>query len=119
MCGIYAFLYKGDNEEKIWDKEECFTRMDMLEPRGPEKRKYIAEKNIFLGFRRLSIVDVSDKGDQPFTDKNNRASMMCNGEIYNSTELQKKYNLPVQSSSDCEVILYMYIRFGLERTYRN
>jgi len=116
MCGIYAFLYKGVNEEKIWDKEECFTRMDMLEPRGPEKRKYIAEKNIFLGFRRLSIVDVSDKGDQPFTDKNNRASMMCNGEIYNSTELQKKYNLPVQSSSDCEVILYMYIRFGLERT---
>ena len=116
MCGIYAYLYKNTFEEKWEEKEECYKRMDLLEPRGPERRNYMIYKNIFLGFRRLSIVDTSTNGDQPFTDSEKRASLICNGEIYNAKELQKKYNLQVTSKSDCEVILYMYLQFGIEKT---
>jgi len=120
MCGIFAYLLKPKSEKvtdiKKWVKE-CHERTDTLKPRGPEKYKYaIPKNNVFMGFQRLSIVDLSPNGDQPFTDKGRNATLICNGEIYNSKHLTTKYNLPVQSSSDCEVILHLYLKFGLQKT---
>jgi asparagine synthase (glutamine-hydrolysing) len=115
MCGIFAYLQRK-NINDGWIKE-CHKRVNTLKPRGPERYKYIfPSKNIFMGFQRLSIVDLSENADQPFTDKNKNATLMCNGEIYNSKQLTSKYNLPVSSGSDCEVILYMYLKFGIRKT---
>lgn len=125
MCGIFAYLvkseYKDNNEKNIienkeWVKE-CHQRCKTLKPRGPERYKYeMPNENVFMGFQRLSIVDLSEDADQPFTDKNKNATLMCNGEIYNSKYLTKTYNLPVTTGSDCEVILYLYLKFGIKRT---
>ena len=116
MCGIFAYLLKSKNIENDWIKE-CHKRTNTLQPRGPERYKYlIPTKNVFLGFQRLSIVDLSENADQPFTDKYKNATLICNGEIYNSKQLTSKYNLPVTSGSDCEVILHLYLKFGIKKT---
>lgn len=126
MCGILAYL---SNKECILDddknnynknlvkwKTDCHNRVNKLKPRGPDKHKYLFYRNLFLGFQRLSIIDLSQQGDQPFTDKNHTASLICNGEIYNHKELIQKYNLYLDGNSDCEVILRMYLKFGIEKT---
>lgn len=41
--------------------------------------------------------------------------MICNGEIYNYRELIKEHELPVKTSSDCEVILWLYLKYGMEK----
>ena len=130
MCGILAYLTHVEfilqtsekDEEKsysekyeLW-KTECHDRLSKLKPRGPDKCKYFFLKKIFMGFQRLSIMDLSQYGDQPFTDEKYHASLICNGEIYNYKELIKKYELKVNSGSDCEVILRMYLNFGIEKT---
>ena len=116
MCGIFAYLLKNKqcNEDK-WITE-CHERAATLKPRGPEKYKYTTSKNLFMGFQRLSIVDLSDDGDQPFSDSSQSTTLICNGEIYNSKYLTEKYKLPVRSKSDCEVILHLYIKFGIRKT---
>ena len=112
MCGIFAYLLKKDSRQVNID--DCHQRTNLLEPRGPDTYKYVVpKKNVFMGFQRLSIVDLSEKGDQPFVSKN--AVLICNGEIYNSKQLTEKYNLQVNSTSDCEVILHLYLKFGIKR----
>jgi asparagine synthase (glutamine-hydrolysing) len=118
MCGIFAYLLKDGQSEvdKKWITE-CHERAKTLKPRGPEKYKYTTPtNNVFMGFQRLSIVDLSENGDQPFSDSSQSTTLICNGEIYNSKYLTKKYNLPVKSGSDCEVILHLYIKFGIRKT---
>lgn len=114
MCGIFAYLSKSNeiSEEKTHD---CHKRATLLEPRGPDNYKYIIpQKKVFMGFQRLSIVDLSTNGDQPFFHKN--ATLICNGEIYNSKQLTEKYSFVPKSGSDCEVILHMYLKFGIKKT---
>jgi asparagine synthase (glutamine-hydrolysing) len=123
MCGIFAYLLSlkdvsmmSDEDYQKW-YEECHKRSEKIKPRGPERYHYAQpKKSLFLGFQRLAIVDPTPKGDQPFQDKKKRAVLICNGEIYNSVQLVRKYKFKTQSHSDCEVILHMYLKFGLERT---
>jgi asparagine synthase (glutamine-hydrolysing) len=119
MCGIFTYLIKQQTEKKEqvnWS-EECHKRTNTLKPRGPERYKYLFPKeNVFMGFQRLSINDLTENGDQPFTDNGKNATLICNGEIYNSKILTSKYNLSVKSGSDCEVILHLYLKFGIKKT---
>ena len=97
---------------------ECVSRCNLLKKRGPEKYNYKLYENcngnnVYLGFHRLAINDITDNGNQPFT--NMGISMICNGEIYNADELQAKFNLNLKSRSDCEVILHLYILFGFKK----
>ena len=115
MCGIFAYQIK-ENENKNWI-EDCHKRTNTLKPRGPERYKYLFPKeNLYMGFQRLSINDLTENGDQPFTDNGKNATLICNGEIFNSKLLVSKYNLPVKSGSDCEVILHLYLKFGIKKT---
>lgn len=124
MCGIFAYLLSGNGEHggltpegySRW-YEECHRRAGTIKARGPERYCYSLPKpSLFFGFQRLAIVDPDVKGDQPFDDSRKRAISMCNGEIYNSKDLVRKYNFVTKSDSDCEVVLHMYLRFGLKRT---
>jgi len=88
--------------------------------RGPDRStfEYLGEpNNIYIGFHRLSIMDPSTRGDQPFKlEYNNRTIfVICNGEIYNYRELSTKYNIELSSGSDCEVIGYLYKQIGIYR----
>jgi asparagine synthase (glutamine-hydrolysing) len=69
--------------------------------------------NCLAGFHRLAINDTSDKGDQPF--ELNEEFLMCNGEIYNYDELQSQHNFPLNSKSDCEILLHMFQMHGIDK----
>lgn len=73
---------------------------------------------MYFGFHRLSIIDKSTHGDQPFIFENEerRVVMQCNGEIYNFEELIKEFDLKCAGHSDCEVILGLYLKFGVKKT---
>ncbi|PZP48657.1 MAG: asparagine synthase (glutamine-hydrolyzing) [Pseudopedobacter saltans] len=70
--------------------------------------------DLWFGFNRLSIVDTSVHGMQPFYDKHRNCSFMVNGEIYNYKELRKTFlpNENFQSNSDSEVAFKLYLKLG-------
>lgn len=117
MCGIWALI----GTEPL-NAHNAFKRVSK---RGPDRSYYINYGKpyyITLGFHRLSIMDPSVKGDQPFSfETENVASerilhLICNGEIYNFKKLVKKYNVELKSGSDCEVILHLYMmNLGMDK----
>lgn len=107
MCGIAAYFGNGD--------ESIITNMTRsLAHRGPNGEGIFVEKNVGLGHRRLSIIDVSDAGNQPFHDVHQRYVITFNGEIYNYKELREelKNQYSFQTQSDTEVLLAAYIVYG-------
>jgi len=106
MCGIVAvFLNSTDINSYVSHFE---LGMDMLQKRGPERRREIISDKYILGFQRLGINDLSENGDQPIVSNDGNVIMMCNGEIFNYKELISKYGLKTVSGSDCETILRLY-----------
>lgn len=70
-----------------------------------------------LGFRRLSIIDISHLGHQPMIDETKQVALTFNGEIYNYKELReelKNLGYPFKSHSDTEVILAGYLHWGID-----
>lgn len=112
MCGIFAYL--------------SYTNIDFikknfknLQPRGPDKSiiRYLNNYGYIFGFHRLAINDLSPNGDQPIIHPNfYGCELICNGEIYNYKELVAKYGFNLKSNSDCEVIIHLYKKFGIEKT---
>ena len=109
MCGIFGNINK--NEINL-----NFSRraLNKLIHRGPDQQGEYITKNLYMGHRRLSILDLSENGKQPMESDN--TVITVNGEIYNfkelKSELTQKYHF--KSSSDSEVILYGYEEWGLE-----
>ena len=109
MCGIFAYLGKT---YKLSDLRKHFQK---IQSRGPDNSVIeFVDQQVCFGFHRLSINDVSTKGNQPLY-KNNLI-LICNGEIYNHSQLIKDNNFKTFSNSDCEVILHLYQRFGIRDT---
>lgn len=111
MCGIFAYI----SNEPLTDEqvEHLITCANKIKHRGPDKTKVvrITDKVLFV-FHRLCINDLTELGDQPLT-LDNRYHLMCNGEIYNHLELEEKYGFTTMSHSDCEVILHLYKKGGI------
>ena len=82
--------------------------MDKLKHRGPDDSGYYIDKNLSLGFRRLSIIDLSKKANQPMIDDN---VIIFNGEIYNYKELKENLKADYKTNSDTEVILKYYNKY--------
>jgi len=113
MCGIFA--YRGDAESSKLKKS-----FQLIQHRGPdESRLVMVSPQITLGFHRLAIMDLSEKGMQPFHDSSTGDFLICNGEIYNFQKLKEE--LPLQhysSNSDCEILLPLIHRYGFESAIR-
>lgn len=83
--------------------------------RGPDDEGYYSDADIFIGFRRLSIVDL-DGGHQPISNETGDVILVCNGEIYNSPELRRRLTSAghrFSTQSDVEVILHLYEQHGV------
>src|SRR5688572_12391317 len=87
MCGIIA-LVNADHTDV--DEPVVRRMMDMLTHRGPDDEGCICEGPVGLGFRRLSIIDLSVGGHQPMTLPDGSLSIVFNGEIYNYLELREE-----------------------------
>ncbi|MDR3258201.1 MAG: asparagine synthase B [Fusobacteriaceae bacterium] len=108
MCG---FLVVGSDEYSL----ETFTRsLDNTAHRGPDNQDASIKEGVTWGFNRLSIMDLSSNGNQPFVYEN--CVVVCNGEIYNYPAIKKilssEYNF--KSGSDCEVLIPLYLKYGIE-----
>ena len=112
MCGIFGGVdFTGQSIDRgiIQKMSEAVAR------RGPDDQGEMIEGPVFLGHRRLAIIDLSEHGHQPMTDVSGRLTIVFNGTIYNYPELrlqliQLGYNF--HSHSDTEVILNAYAHWG-------
>jgi asparagine synthase (glutamine-hydrolysing) len=109
MCGIFCILNGEKSDEQFY--KEQFTKGAN---RGPEYSKFISFHNVYLGFHRLAINGMDAKSNQPFTINN--VVLICNGEIYNYKYLYKLMNITPTTNSDCEVIVHLYLKYGMEQT---
>lgn len=110
MCGFVGFIDHTENKEIIL-KEMLQT----LIHRGPDSEGQHIDDDLALGFRRLSIVDLSSHGNQPMYNENGNLVLTFNGEIYNYKELQKeliKAGHIFESDTDSEVLLHGYEQWG-------
>ncbi|MFV8370234.1 asparagine synthase (glutamine-hydrolyzing) [Flavobacterium sp. LB2R40] len=119
MCGINGILHL-QLQRKV--DERILTKMrDSLEHRGPDDKGLFIENNIGFGHRRLSILDVSLAGHQPFLSENGRYIMVYNGEIYNFKEFYpelKNKGFDIRTNSDTEVLMKLFQLHGLKMLNR-
>ena len=105
MCGIAGFN---------WQDPNLVTRMaDTIRHRGPDDQGVFTDASVSLGHRRLSILDLSPKGHQPFVYRNR--VIVYNGEIYNFKDLRRELHAAgydFASDTDTEVVLAAYDRWG-------
>jgi len=101
MCGIFALLNSTNNPTEYFKHGS---------KRGPEFSKLVNIGGAYLGFHRLAINGLNNESNQPMYYRG--CILVCNGEIFNYKELIAKYNLNVNTESDCEVIPALYYLFG-------
>ena len=113
MCGIIGAYISKSND---LDVEKFNIIRDKLSYRGPDSGGTFNKDNVFLGHRRLSIIDL-DTGNQPMFDAKGEISIVFNGEIYNFLTIKeelKTLGVIFKTNSDTEVILEGYLAWGLE-----
>lgn len=113
MCGIFGFHLNRPLDEA--DLRLGKQGMDALRHRGPDHGSFWAdrEKGVFLGHRRLSIIDVSEKSNQPMARGGD--VLVYNGEIYNYREIAKDLaqgGVLFDSKGDTEVLIQAWRKWG-------
>jgi asparagine synthase (glutamine-hydrolysing) len=111
ICGIYN--NHGIHQERSIHLIEHMS--SLLKHRGPDDEGMSVDPFCALGHRRLSIIDLSKSGHQPFTSDDKRFHLSYNGEIYNYLELKKELEglgCVFRTKTDTEVLLNAYQQFG-------
>jgi asparagine synthase (glutamine-hydrolysing) len=116
MCGIFALLnYNNNNNNKMLDQSVIKEQFMKGQKRGPEYSKLEYQYlQMVLGFHRLAINGLNPESNQPIVY--NDIVLICNGEIYNYKQLYKYLNVTPISDSDCEVIIHLYLQYGIDQT---
>ena len=115
MCGISG-VYSQDKIDA--SNIEIVRKMNaVLRHRGPDDEGVYAEDQCVLGHTRLSIIDLSSDGHQPFSSDDGRYQLVYNGEIYNYIELREELKAKgwkFKTKTDTEVLLKAYQEYGRE-----
>jgi asparagine synthase (glutamine-hydrolysing) len=114
MCGITGKLY-FDKSKKI-SQHELKYLTDLIYHRGPDDEGFYMKDNVGLGFRRLSIIDLST-GHQPMANEDDSVWIVFNGEIYNFMELREnliRQGHTFKTKTDTEVIVHLYEQHGAD-----
>lgn len=111
MCGIFSLLNNCNTFAPVFVEEQ----FQKGRARGPEfsKLSHVGIK-ISMGFHRLSINGLNTGANQPLVDGD--ITLICNGEIYNYKELYRYMNVEPKTDSDCEVIIHLYKKYGIQHT---
>ena len=113
MCGFVAWCSIADRGSL--DCRRLRAATDLLRHRGPDDEGDFVSPEFAAGFRRLSILDLSDRGRQPMADESGRYLLVFNGEIYNYRELRKELEglgWSFRTATDTEVLLKAYLQWG-------
>ena len=109
MCGIAGFV--GFEDDSLIKK-----MTHTLAHRGPDDYGFYIDDEVCLGHRRLSIIDLSERGRQPIQNEDGSVWVIVNGEIYNFRSLRKKLEEKghiFSSNTDSEVIVHLYEEFNI------
>lgn len=109
MCGIFGVVNYQLNEVKTPYDMSC---VQAVLHRGPDEGGNFYDKHVFLGHRRLSVVDI-EQGKQPMAF--HHYTMVYNGELYNTEEIRQELleaGYTFKGHSDTEVLLKAYVCFG-------
>lgn len=116
MCGLLGCFVKKELNKKILN-----TSLRLMSHRGPDSSdisKFTIDKNLlYFCHVRLSIIDLSKSGSQPFNSPCGNYSIIFNGEIYNYKEIKKKLidlDYKFKTKTDTEVLLYSLIEWGTD-----
>lgn len=110
MCGFIGFFDTRENKEVIVER-----MMDRVVHRGPDMGGKYIDAHCGLGFRRLSILDLSEAGAQPLYSEDGNKILVFNGEIYNYTEIREDLmakGYKFKSNTDSEVLIHGYDEYG-------
>jgi asparagine synthase (glutamine-hydrolysing) len=115
MCGITGIFHSVSSGKSI-DHNTLKAMCDVIAHRGPDDEGFYIDEygKVALGHRRLSIIDLAG-GAQPMSNADGNLLIVFNGEIYNFHELKKELiarGCHFKTSSDTEVILYLYQEYG-------
>ena len=110
MCGISGYI---SNNNKL-SKSDFIRATNAMNHRGPDAEGFYENENqtLFLGHKRLSIIDLSPASNQPFFSNCGRYVMVYNGELYNFKEIKEQLQLQTRTTGDTEVILEAFIKIG-------
>jgi asparagine synthase (glutamine-hydrolysing) len=119
MCGIFALLNSSNTNtygEQLQEYSKFINeQFQKGKRRGPEYSKLDnSYYNLTLGFHRLAINGLNSESNQPIVYNN--VILICNGEIYNYKHLYNCMNVRPTTGSDCEVIIHLYLKYGIEQT---
>lgn len=109
MCGFVGFTNKINDADKV-----IKNMMDSIKHRGPDSEGLYLDDDVAMGFRRLSIIDLS-MGHQPLFNEDKSLVLTFNGEIYNYQELREeliKDGHVFETHVDSEVLLHGYEQWG-------
>lgn len=136
MCGFTGYLYLDSRKET--DNANILQMLALQKHRGPddsgiviinrehkiieeisaiENVKFSNSADLVFGFNRLSILDLSPNGHQPMISADGNVILMMNGEIYNAFNFRDdliKKGYAFKSKTDTEVVLNLYIEYGME-----
>lgn len=122
MCGFAGFIVRS--APLSWNPIDVLGRMgDTLAHRGPDDEGTWSDsdRGVFLAFRRLSIIDLSEAGHQPMVSASGRYVVVFNGEVYNAETLRRALDRPSGSyrgHSDTEVLLACFEAHGVEKALK-
>lgn len=110
MCGFVGFTGHVENDERVLK-----AMMDRIVHRGPDMGGTHIKDGVTLGFRRLSILDLTEAGAQPMGNEDGSVFVVFNGEIYNFQELRAELEAAGHTfhcDADTEVLVHGYEEWG-------
>lgn len=110
MCGFVGFTNKINDASIVLGK-----MMDRIKHRGPDSDGKYVDEQIAMGFRRLSIIDLSNQGSQPIFNEDKSLVLTFNGEIYNYKDLREELvasGHKFYTQTDSEVLIHGYEQWG-------
>lgn len=112
MCGICGKVHF--DLAKPVRQDEIHKMTELITHRGPDDSGYYIKKNVGLGFRRLSIIDLHT-GHQPLANEDDSVWIVFNGEIYNHISLREQLiakGHQFKTGTDTETIVHLYEEYG-------
>jgi asparagine synthase (glutamine-hydrolysing) len=111
MCGVIGFVDKKRSLSVQEGKLLMKKMLDEIAYRGRDTSGIYENKVVFIGHNRLSILDFSDKANQPLLTENKELLISYNGEIFNHLEIRNRES-KYDTHSDTETFLYGYKKFA-------
>jgi asparagine synthase (glutamine-hydrolysing) len=117
MCGILGIARLASASSPVIGEDAARRALGLLAHRGPDDEGiwWSPGRNVMLGHRRLSIIDLSAAGHQPMGNEDGTVQIVYNGEVYNFAELREELEARghrFRSRTDTEVIVHGYEEYG-------